>query len=57
MRFGVPMMNTDIRSDRQLFPAEITRVLVVAAGNSNAVVDERVEGSSLANERKAYARA
>jgi hypothetical protein len=29
-----------------LFPVEITRVLVVAAGNSNAVVDSLVEWSA-----------
>jgi hypothetical protein len=37
------MMNVEARSKHQLFPAEISPVPVVAAGNLNAVVDSLVE--------------
>ena len=51
MRFGVPMMNIGVRSERQLFPAEISRVPVVAAGNLNVVVDERLNSRQAMEKR------
>jgi len=38
MRFGPPILNIAVRSERQSPPAEINRVPAVAVGNSNAVV-------------------
>jgi hypothetical protein len=37
------MMNIEARPEHQLFPVEINRVPVVAAGNLNAVVDGLAE--------------
>jgi hypothetical protein len=48
MRSGPSIMRVEARSERQLFPAEMTRVPVVAAGNLSAVVDGLLESISSA---------